>query len=236
MCITVRETSCSCAINQLMLVWVLWKFTVEILSSLVSLDMAYTRVVYTKRQPLCRRTPLLRQKTFSRIFCFWEITLHVTSFTTIQCTKMEYQIEGRCGAVGSASDSLSSSRGFEPLQRIPLFTCRETLPSLLSTGLFKELIVEWFHNRTKNESRPLWKIDLSVKYALLVKYQWNHLPLKRPCCYICQYSVVKVKSPPCMACSTYLPNWSSSGHKLFLTTNNVDKQRINTQINHKRAN
>jgi len=66
----------------------------------------------------------------------------VTSFTTIQCPKMEYQIEGRCGAVGRASDSLSSSRGFEPLQRIPLFTCRETLPSLLSTGLFKELIVE----------------------------------------------------------------------------------------------
>ena len=43
------------------------------------------------------------------------------------------------------------------------FLEQETLLSLLSTGWFQERIRAWFHNRTKNKWRALWKIDLKVK-------------------------------------------------------------------------
>ena len=38
-------------------------------------------------------------------------------------------------------------------------------PLWLSTGWFQERIRAWYHNRTKNKLRALWKIDLNVKYT-----------------------------------------------------------------------
>ena len=43
------------------------------------------------------------------------------------------------------------------------FLDQETLPLLLSTGWFQGRFRAWFHNRTKNKSRALWKIDFNIK-------------------------------------------------------------------------
>ena len=49
--------------------------------------------------------------------------------------------------------------GSSPIKGPSCFLEQETVPLLLSCGCFKERIPAWFHNQTKLNWRPYWRLN-----------------------------------------------------------------------------